>query len=49
MIDLVKPVDTLSQGLEERECGMVGGKTEKKREMDGERWGTLVGRCDQEM
>lgn len=32
MIDLVKPVDTLSQGMEERERGMVAGKTEERRE-----------------
>jgi len=47
VIDLVKPVDTLSQGLKEREYGVAGEKTD--REIDEEKEETQVGRCDQEI
>lgn len=42
MINLVKPVDTLSKGLEEKDCEMDAGKTEKMRRRE------QVRRCDQE-
>ena len=35
MIDLVKPVDTLSRGWEERNCGAVPAKAEKKEAQEG--------------
>lgn len=43
MIDLVKRMDTHSQGLEEKKCEMDARKTEKKRQRE------QVGRCDQEI
>jgi len=42
VIDLVKPMDTFSQGLEEQKCEMDAGKAERNRQTE------QVGRCDQE-